>query len=309
MNNKPLVSVIVPVYNNQEFIHDCLDSILSQTYKNIEIIAIDDGSSDSSLDILKSYGNKIKILSQTNSGASSARNTGISVSSGEILAFLDSDDIWDKNKLDRSVTTLQNHPNAVGVYHDVRYIDASGTIIKPTDAYRMAWCSGQILAPLITGKGVFGFSPSSTIIRKKYCTLVNGFNEQIKQCEDYALWLNLSLHGPFLYLVDTLSSYRRHPGSLTTSKDVHYEQLHGQYLALLSIKGALKTYDPSILAIYKKELYECSRTLGYWARIKNNSHLSLEAYRLALTLKPLNLHVLSRTILCFVKVLFIKFQK
>ena len=233
---------------------------------------------------------------------SSARNTGIAASSGELLAFLDSDDIWDKNKLERCIATLNVHPDAVGVYHDVRYIDSKGLLLKATDAYRMAWSSGQILEPLIADKGTFGFSPSVTVIRKRYCILVDSFDEQAKQCEDYGLWLKLALHGPFLYLSDTLSSYRRHAGCLTTRKDVDYEQLHGRYLALLSIqRPIMENHPPPTQVLYNQHLYECACALGYWSRIKNNTRLSREAYRQALTLMPLSPHVLSRLILLYLK--------
>lgn len=301
MKPTPIVSVIIPVYNTEKYLVEALNSVLSQTYKNIEVIAVDDGSTDTSPDILSKYSDRIKILSQPNRGASAARNYGVSASSGEIIAFLDSDDLWDSNKIERQLAVLQNHPEAVGVYSDVRYIDANGKEIKPTDAYRMVWCSGNILEPLLAGKGVFGFSPSQTIIRRKCFELAGGFPENVKQCEDYGLWLKLSLQGPFLYLVDTLSSYRRRPGSLTASKDVHEEQLYGQYHALLSCRSELENHEkPSIRSIYKKELYECAKTLGWWARANGNKALAIEAYKNAFSMKPVDAHVITRLVLVLI---------
>ncbi|WP_020482957.1 glycosyltransferase family 2 protein [Methylomonas sp. MK1] len=295
MNNPPLISIIIPVYNSEKYLEEALQSALSQTYNNIEIIAVNDGSTDSSQDILKKYADSIKILSQPNLGASAARNLGVSVSSGDILAFLDSDDIWDKNKLERQLEVLENHPEAIGLYSDVRYIDAQGNLIKATDAYRTGWCSGNILEPLLFGKGVFGFSPSLVIIRRKNFELAGGFPEDVRQYEDYGLWLKLSLQGPFLYLIDTLSSYRRHPASLTASKQVHEEQLYGQYRALLSCKSQLENHEKlSTRTLYFNELYECSKSLGWWARIRGNTALSIEAYKNALAIKPSDLNTLAR---------------
>jgi glycosyltransferase involved in cell wall biosynthesis len=104
-----LVSVVIPVYNSQEYISDCLDSVLSQTYKNYEIIAIDDGSTDDSLDILKTYQkNKgIKLFHIDNSGQSVARNIGIENAKGKYLVFVDSDDYWPRNTLEVAVSLAE----------------------------------------------------------------------------------------------------------------------------------------------------------------------------------------------------------
>ncbi len=111
INNIPIASVIMPVYNAEKYLHKCLDSLKEQTLKNIEIICVDDGSSDESLNILKQYANTDKrfvILKQQNSGAAAARNNGIAIAKGEYLIFLDSDDYFSTELLEKSLTQAQN---------------------------------------------------------------------------------------------------------------------------------------------------------------------------------------------------------
>lgn len=97
--NVPLISVVIPNYNNGPFLIECLESVLVQTYKNIEIILVDDGSTDNSLQVLLSFQDRISLITTENRGPSAARNTGILNAKGEFIAFLDSDDIWEPTKL------------------------------------------------------------------------------------------------------------------------------------------------------------------------------------------------------------------
>ena len=99
------VSVILPVYNASDYLHQCMDSIVGQTLKDIEIICVDDGSTDNSLDILKEYEQKdkrVKVIQQKNAGAGAARNNGLSIATGEYLSFLDSDDFFEPDMLEKA---------------------------------------------------------------------------------------------------------------------------------------------------------------------------------------------------------------
>src|SRR5438309_4900890 len=99
----PLVSVVVPNYNYGRYVREAVDSVLGQTYPAVEVIVVDDGSSDDSLSVLQSYGSKIKLVVQPNGGVHKARNRGIEESKGEFVAFLDADDVWEPTKLERQV--------------------------------------------------------------------------------------------------------------------------------------------------------------------------------------------------------------
>jgi len=109
----PLVSVIIPAYNATAFLGETLDSVLAQTYPNLEIIVVDDGSTDDTPDLLGSYGDRIRVLRQANSGQATARNHGAREAHGELLAFLDSDDLWDPDKIARQVELLDRFPTAL----------------------------------------------------------------------------------------------------------------------------------------------------------------------------------------------------
>jgi len=112
MNREPLISVIMPVYNCEKYVAEAIQGVLDQTYKNIELICINDGSIDGSIDILKSFGDKIVLIdSIENGGIGKARNLGIKVATGEFIAFMDADDIWKSTKLEMQIKHFQNNPN------------------------------------------------------------------------------------------------------------------------------------------------------------------------------------------------------
>src|ERR1039457_5929793 len=107
MNDKVLVSVIMPTYNRGYVVGEAIESILNQTYDNIEVVVVDDGSTDNTQEKLKEYGDRIRVVYQRNSGPAAARNRGIRAARGEIIAFLDSDDVWLPTILERQVSLLQ----------------------------------------------------------------------------------------------------------------------------------------------------------------------------------------------------------
>ena len=113
----PKLSVVIPVYNGAKFISDALDSIFSQHYENIEVIVVDDCSTDNTIEVLQSYPQSIKIIrNKINSGASHSRNQGIKNAEGEYIAFLDADDVWSKNKLSRQITAMIANPSVGLIY-------------------------------------------------------------------------------------------------------------------------------------------------------------------------------------------------
>src|SRR5271156_236898 len=107
MNDKVMVSAIIPTYNRGYVVGKAIDSILNQTYDNIEIVVVDDGSTDNTQEKLKEYGDRIRVVYQKNSGPSAARNHGVRASRGEFIACLDSDDVWMPTKIERQVSLLQ----------------------------------------------------------------------------------------------------------------------------------------------------------------------------------------------------------
>lgn len=169
--NIPLISIIIPVYNGEYYIQAALDSIFAQDYKNHEIIVVDDGSTDSTLDILQKYPG-IRVLRQENMGPASARNLGISAAQGTMIAFLDSDDIWHPNKLSVQVLEMIEHP-------DIGYI-----------LCRMhLFCEFGITLPdTLNAKHYLNdpsaYIPSALLVRKSVLDEVGLFNPQLRTAED-----------------------------------------------------------------------------------------------------------------------------
>lgn len=126
--NEPIVSVVIPTYNRAGLIRHALDSVLNQTYQNIEIIVVDDGSTDNSYEILKTYGNKIQYIKTDHAGTAYARNVGMNAASGEYIGFLDSDDYYHPFKIELQTDFLKAHPEVGMVYTEFSRLDEMGII-------------------------------------------------------------------------------------------------------------------------------------------------------------------------------------
>ena len=126
-----IISVIIPAYNAEKTIRQTIDSVLNQTFQNFEIIVINDGSTDLTLDIVSGINDpRIKILSYPNSGAAVSRNRGFDVTKGEYIALLDADDLWTSDKLESQYNALKSHPQATVAYSWTDYIDQSGQFLQ-----------------------------------------------------------------------------------------------------------------------------------------------------------------------------------
>ena len=142
INYTPKVSVIIPVYNVEEYLRECLDSVVNQTLKEIEIICVDDGSTDNSLEILKEYAKKdsrITVITQQNLHAGVARNAGLAVARGEYLSFLDSDDFFELNMLEETYEVAKTENSDLTFYQYKNYNN------EITDAIYLLFCLGQLL--------------------------------------------------------------------------------------------------------------------------------------------------------------------
>lgn len=213
--NLPLVSVIIPTYNRKEYVQKAIDSVLIQTYVNYEIIVVDDGSRDgTSIALQKRYKDKIVYLWQENQGESVARNKGISLAKGSMIAFLDSDDVWIQDKLEKQVAALLNNPNAVLCCGQSWAIDSSGNVVDPIPlGYGLREIDFE-LGKLCLRNHVF----NSTVTVKRSCLAQTGnFDSQITFGEDWDLWLRLRILGDFVFLGEPLAYIRRHSSSQSQS--------------------------------------------------------------------------------------------
>src|SRR2546428_1998680 len=128
---KPLVSVVIPVYNQERYIAEAVDSVLRQTYPDVELVVVDDGSTDRTPEIVKGYGSRLRYMHQDNSGAATALNRGIQAASGELVGWLSSDDVYEPTKVERQVELFASRPEISLAYTDFNVIDADGKVILP----------------------------------------------------------------------------------------------------------------------------------------------------------------------------------
>jgi glycosyltransferase involved in cell wall biosynthesis len=206
-----LVSVVIPAYNAQQFVGQAIDSVLAQTYRQFEIIVVDDGSIDDTRLIVQQFGSAVRYIYQPNRGLSAARNTAIRNARAEIIALLDADDLWEPEFLTKMVAQLDRHPEAAAVYCGFRYIDAHGEvkgepslkIAPPNRFYETLICKGNWLVPC------------AVIFRKRLAEEAGLFDESLRASEDADLWTRLSALYPFVGVPEGLAMYRRHDSNMT----------------------------------------------------------------------------------------------
>lgn len=239
-----LISIIVPLYNSELYINRCLDSLLKQTYKNIEIIIVDDGSKDNSLQLIKDYANKdsrIKIYTQSNQGPSVARNTGLDNSTGKYIMFVDADDFIDKNMVANMVEGIKDDKNTLVL------CDNSEIWINKTDERKLFDTDNnhinkvEVIKAIASGRAglVCGKLFNKNIIKEHNIK----FDKEIKMCEDQIFFLNISRYcDNFIYIPKSLYFYdRRNESSIT----IKYQEkaIDNQIYVINRIKEILKKSD------------------------------------------------------------------
>lgn len=219
----PKVSVIIPTYNAANYITEAIDSVLSQTFIDYEVIVVDDGSTDNTRDIIRKYNGKIKYTYQKNSGTSAARNTAIRESRGEYLAFLDADDLWLPEKLEVQVKFLDQNPDLAFVCSDSYVIDKSQKIIN-------IWAKGIRNYETFESLYEENFVLILTVLMRKSCLLnVGGFDEELIISQDYDLWLRIAKKYKFKHLNIPLAKYRLHQNNI--SRNIALKQLEREKIA------------------------------------------------------------------------------
>ena len=203
----PKVSVIIPTYNRENFIIETIQSVLNQTYKDFEIIVVDDGSTDNTKKRLESFRSKIKLIEQKNSERAVARNNGVKNSSSEYIAFLDSDDLWIEDKLEKQTAVLDTKKDTILVYGQSLRINENAKEVKTAKRQTEGY-SGNIFEQLLMRNCIVSATP---MIRRKYFEMTTGFQTKHIPYEDWELWLRFSLLGNFYFLNKPLSYYRVHP--------------------------------------------------------------------------------------------------
>jgi glycosyltransferase involved in cell wall biosynthesis len=229
MKFKPLVSVIIPAYNAQDWIEETIESVLTQVYQNIEIIVINDGSTDNTDKIVKSYGQKVRYYFKENGGQSSARNHGIKNANGKYIAFLDSDDLWEKDKLCLQVELLEKNEFKWAYTDGVAFDSSSGDILFSFNQNSTLY-DGDILIKLF--QSCFIPMPS-VIVNKEVFFEIGYFNEDryFRNREDWEMWIRIAAVYPIALIPKLLVKYRVHQNSVTRSES-SIERMNGNILVV-----------------------------------------------------------------------------
>lgn len=204
----PLVSVIVPSFNHARYLRECIDSVLAQDHPAIELIVVDDGSSDGSLELLRSYGDRIRLLQQQGGRQARARNLALAVARGELVAFLDSDDRYRPGRISAAVAAFRAHPQAALVWADYAFIDAEG---RPQGEMRWVSPGADFRRVLIAGNPICN---ATATVRRAVLDEIGGFDERVPRVCDGAAWTQIAARGHvFVHLPQVVLDYRLHGGN------------------------------------------------------------------------------------------------
>ncbi|MDY7097718.1 MAG: glycosyltransferase family A protein [Pseudomonadota bacterium] len=245
----PKISVVMPIYNVEEFVGEAVESVLNQTFTDFELICVDDGGQDSSMEIVRSFDDpRIRIVCQENRGLAGARNTGIANARGQFVALLDSDDIWHREKLMLHFIHLTSNPEIGVSYAGSRLIDRNGNVLKVAMRPKI----GRVSARDIICRNPIG-NGSAPVLRKSALDLAATphpdeperqcwFDEEFRQSEDIELWIRLAVKHDVVFagIDGLLTDYRIIRGALSAN-------VVKQYLSWTKMLRKLHSYAPEFV--------------------------------------------------------------
>ena len=240
----PLVSVVIPVYNGEKFILECLRSVAEQTYPRIQCIVVNDGSTDQTVDVIRQSDLKVELVNQDHKNLPSARNTGIRYAAGDFIALLDADDLWYPDKIEAQVQMMMENPGAGLVFSDTEKFFPSGKIRYQKDKRELSLkLNNEDPFPILIKKNII--VPSSVLIRSSIFKEIGYFDETLNSCEDWEFWLRFPVHHLQIRFLDRiLTKYRFHGGNMSTKAD---SMQQGRLQALDKVFS-----DPLLHARYSK---------------------------------------------------------
>lgn len=217
------VSVVIPSYNAAAYIVGAVESVLAQTFRDFEILVIDDGSTDNTKKVLEKYGEPVQYIYKSNGGVSSARNFGIEKARGKYIAFLDADDVWVPKKLEKQIAVLEANEKIGLCYAAAEKVDENLQTIGRIEARAYEdYCEALLL-----NLNIVAGSCSSAVIRREVAQRTNGFDAKFSTCADWDYWLRLSLLTEFAPITDFLVKYRVVAGSMSSDPFVSKRDTEG----------------------------------------------------------------------------------
>jgi glycosyltransferase involved in cell wall biosynthesis len=273
----PRVSVITPTFNCANFIGAAIESVLTQTYGDLEMIVVDDGSTDGTAELMERWRGDVRYFSRPKMGVSAARNFAISVAQGEFLAYLDADDIWLPYRLAAGIAVMDAHPECGIVHGDVIVIDDDDHVISEM-WHRESGVRpprGACVSDLVRGNNV----QVPTVLERRSCyDATNGFDQRFSRAEDYLHWFQVALKGyEFFYIDEPLAKYRRRTGSASRNQAAMGESLIAMFATLLQEDDLAKMADADALAVVNRRLSLIRHGLPYQYRHEGKTSLALRA--------------------------------
>ena len=215
----PLISAVIPVYNGEQTIEETIASVLTQTVIDLEIIVVNDGSTDGTLEVISSIADdfpagtlreRLHIFSYPNAGLATSRNRGIEKATGEYIAFLDADDLWRQDKLELQLRSLQENPQAAVAYSWTDFIDEESHFLRPGSHIS---ASGNVWKKLLQVN--FIENGSNVLIRKTVFDRIGTFDPNLSTAADWEMWLRIARHFEFVTVEKVQVLYRFSPSSMS----------------------------------------------------------------------------------------------
>ena len=259
--NVPLVSILIPNHNRSEFLDECLGSALGQSYPNIEVIVIDDGSTDKSLEVLEKYKKYIQLISTSNRGAAAARNTGMSNAKGEFIAFLDSDDTWSPDKISIQIDKI--------LKEDCDLVYCSGNIMEGNEI------TGQTITAQYSGncypyfkrfptRAIIVLGCSGALLRTSHLKNSGNFDETFfGAAEDWDFFRRYCKSASVGFIPEALVNYRRHESSITQRPTIDWYRGNTK-----AIKNLIAE-DPEIGPVESRMIWTRFQIVGLKTFLKN----------------------------------------
>jgi len=284
-----LLSVVIPAYNSGRFIADAIDSVLTQDGFEVELLVVDDGSTDDTAQIVARYGGAVTLLRQTNAGAAVARNAGLQAAHGRYVAFLDADDVWLPGKIDSQVAHLEAHPETslCCTRWDLLHPDSSGTYVIDPLAYGrrprdpVAY-STLTYADLLLDCHVW---TSTVVVRRELVRQTGGFDPTLRRGQDYDYWLRASRSTPIHRLDATLALYRMGSGHGKKFADKNWElAVIGKALEKWGVTGPEgRGLSPRQI---RRRLWQLNFNFGHGQLNLGRAEPAQQAFREALRQRP-----------------------
>lgn len=309
-NDLPSVSIVLPIYNGGKTILGTLENIFQQEYPNYEVIAIDDGSQDNSFELMDifrvKYPQKMKIIKQENLGVSEARNAGVRISKAEYVAFIDADDIWEKNKISRHVELLSSNKDILFSFsnfyrfkysdgkrypktntdfnkfifslpHEIDQVKKSWRIFDTTNSFEL----------LLMGYPIY---PSTMVVKRSLLDDVGFWNKAFPKCQDFEFSLKCSKYSKFCYIDEVLVGVGRHDTNLSSDPIKMAEE----DVDVLKYHAERNYFDVAQRNKIKYYIGKRLSRLGYDYRKKKNRYLSRVKYHDAMHFKGSRMHAFIR---------------